>query len=303
MDQQQEWQKQWEPINRMGQEWYNTPAEGNEAYRHALWYKIFIALDRRYKSDVQKEALMDIMCNEWKKFDPAKGNVAQFISQRLRHRVKDITNSDIITQQVDDVDDANEKSQESGKKKKRKKKQPILSTDATIKDGDQNPNTAVDPAPPLEEQIENLMEKTFYILLSAILNLHTHLPKKENNPQKRNYYRLFFTDGISWFIENEKDVSALQKYERDIFCAIKPEFLDYFMSHRCRTVDEISTCRRKITRKKDGKEEECPSFLPFKIYEDYLLQVEGYQVGSSALSPQRTKYTEFLKNILGQSLC
>ena len=113
------------------------------------------------------------------------------------------------------------------------------------------------------------------------------------------WYRIFFTEDITYGIQVS---GPLPLNERLIFSAIKEEYLDFFMSSKCRTIEAIcQTPLKKYREVCDGndKDVEIPLPIPVAVSLSYLSRVEGISVGESARSNQISFYKK-LKDDLYQ---
>lgn len=271
-------QKKWESINRMGQEWYDTPPEGNEAYRHSLWCKIFIALDQCYKSDIQKEALMDIMCEEWKYFNPSIGTVSQFLGNRLKNRVIDIKRADITTAPAKVIDDKTGQSKTI--------RGYVKSIDEPDDDG-----LSTDIPDPLAVNAEALAVFNARLVELGAMVLNLKLAKSSDTENRRMWYRLFYTEDVTLAAKTD-ELSVI--HERDIFSAMKLPYLDYYMRKKCRTLRQITYTPLKaygeiVPQKKEIREE--PK-LPFTadISLSYLNICENISRSHDTHSRQKQNY-------------
>lgn len=154
--------------------------------------------------------------------------------------------------------------------------------------------------PALEDRL--MAEETAAQLIAIILQLPQRLRGQANNPDKINYYRLFFTDGMAQAIlENGEEIYIA--HERDLFKAMKLPFLDFFMAEICRSVHEIYIGQLKpygamIKGMPMSEPRLVHGHLPYDIYLAYLKEVENRQKTDSTLSNQRAAY-----NKLREQLC
>ena len=72
--------------------------------------------------------------------------------------------------------------------------------------------------------------------MGKIIQLVTHLEGRANNPERRNWFRLFFTEGVTCSIKKEGQTFS---QEREIFETIKQPYLDFYMSDICRTQKKL----------------------------------------------------------------
>lgn len=79
-----------------------------------------------------------------------------------------------------------------------------------------------------------------YECLSLMLDLPNKLQGKANNPEKINYYRMFFTDGVTDYVRSSGG-QVFFAHEADLFQAAKLPFLDFFLDRVCRTVPRLAS--------------------------------------------------------------
>lgn len=73
-----------------------------------------------------------------------------------------------------------------------------------------------------------------------MLDLPNKLQGKANNPEKINYYRMFFTDGVTDYVRSSGG-QVFFAHEADLFQAAKLPFLDFFLDRVCRTVPRLAS--------------------------------------------------------------
>ena len=132
-----------------------------------------------------------------------------------------------------------------------------------------------------------------------MLDLPNKLQGKANNPEKINYYRMFFTDGVTDYVRSSGG-QVFFAHEADLFQAAKLPFLDFFLDRVCRTVPRLASSEtRPYGQLVEGRPDEpVEQPLPQDVYRSYLAREEGRKAGLSAISQQRTAYRAFLKRML-----
>ena len=116
---------------------------------------------------------------------------------------------------------------------------------------------------------------------------------------------MFFTDGASDALRKGEWEPESVSRERELFEAMKTEFLDYFLSECCRTALEIRDCPPKLYGEmvpgRPMTEPKRP--LPNDVYITYLNGREGKALKSEAtITNQRNAYKSFLRELLGDVL-
>ncbi len=284
--------KKWSDVDKLAEEFFALKREGNEGAWQSKALELFsLVMELSYHK--YDDALGELWL-EVDKFDSSKGKFSKFVLSRLNYRSKDIRDKDFGVQTKDEVDEATDE-------RKKKKKYPVsLNAPQAKEEAD---------GTPLEDRLEGnlptvyekmLNEDALLEAVTLMLNLPARLQGKANNPIKANYYRMFFTDGISGYIRSEFDLPEIKR-ERDLFDAFKLPFLDYYMAKKCRTVSELRYCNLKpygeVVSGRTVKDElEQP--LPNDVYIAYLKAVEQYSATAPALSMQRKEYQSFMREYL-----
>ncbi len=273
-------------LNRLGEQLGELDPKGNEAACLGLRDEIFITAAELFSRPEDLEALGDFCYTEWKSFDPRKGTLYNFFASRLKWRKLDLAQEDFDGRPETTVDLV------TGKEKSRFVPYSSLETPVGDEDGATRAELLPDTAPAPEEELA--LDDTALRILLLFLDLEGHLEGRANNPVRRNYFRMFFTNGIATLLHEQDAPGVLRQRERDLFQAIKVPFLDYFMAAVCRTVDAIADSPVKpYGELVDGKgAEEAPLPLPNDVYIAYLDRVEHYHATPAAVSQQRTLFSE-----------
>lgn len=277
----------WEQIDQLAVQWYELPEEGNEAAKKNLEEQLFFAVFQLLSSpgsqqNAVAEAFGEFWLTDWKRFDPARSSMSRFLRSRLEFRVRDLNRQD------------------NGLRKKTADGEEITIRNSSLDDEeaftqisgieDLNAAAALD---------EILLDELACQCIALILELPDRLHGKANNPEKINYYRMFFTDGVVNYIRSDP-AQLFFPHERDLFRAIRLPFLDYFLSQKCRTVPSIALSSTKpygeLVENRPMKPVEQP--LPNDVYSAYMFRVEERKAGAPAISQQRQAYRAFLKEIL-----
>lgn len=132
---------------------------------------------------------------------------------------------------------------------------------------------------------ENLLE-----LAASILNF-SRSSEKKNNPERRMWYALFFTEDVTRITKGSEPEF---RHERDIFNTMDTEYLDYYMSKQCRTCMQIArTPLKPYGQVVPGKSGEIPvsrKLFPADVSLAFLGRVRGMSVTGPARSNQKKFY-------------
>lgn len=225
----------------------------------------------------REDEITTVFLNDWIKYDPVKGPAYGFFSSRIGFKKKDTYRDEKIHRdrtvagevQTDDGEDAN-----------------LLE------------NLPAGPDANPEDALK--LDATACELLTLMLELPQRLQGRANNPTRHKYFRMFFTDGIATYLHQTPSAEVFQKRQRDLFAAMKLDFLDFFMRESCRTIPAVCCCPLKpygeLVKGRDMAETRLP--LPGDVYVSYLDRVEHTKAGPSAVSQQRTAYEAEVKKWL-----
>ena len=276
----------WDRLDKLGEQWLTLPAEGNEAVRQKLNSEIFSVLYSTCGPDdyERTDAIGRFFEQDWHGdgFRRAREEreglpLSAYFNVRIKNRLSDVGRE--------------------GKHRKDGVYVADLSLEGTIS-GTEDLTLADTQADPVAEEKLNGVEEQerFYELISIMLNLPDRLRGRANNPTRQNYFRMFFTDGLTGFVQST-DTRPYLRHERDMFRAMKLEFLDFYMAQRCRTLPALRTgALRPYGQLVEGRgEEECRLPLPGDVYLSYLERNEGVKAGNAALSQQRKAYEAFFR--------
>ncbi len=198
----------WDEVDRLGDELASCGPE-DDGVRRRLANDIFqLVYEAVYKKD-EIDALGTFFLKDWHKFDPAKGRLSNFIKKRLEHRATDNMHLDRGDRYI------SEKLPETGKTKR---EWVSPKADGRTEDGEEK--SLVDDLPggpgsdPYDRVLPDLMACE---LLAAMLELSQRLEGRANNPVRRNYYRLFFTDNVVSILHSVETPGGYVRRERDLF--------------------------------------------------------------------------------------
>lgn len=302
-----------EQLNRLGEEWFEAREQKDKNVCMTLETDIFLLADQIFERPTRSKkenevfehqysednpdlraALGEFFIRDWRLFDPNRGALYDFMKVRLNFRATDIYHRDYAM-----------------RKRKRQDPQPgepkteycktHESLDALR--GDEKELTLGDKIAdehPLPAEYDVEYNERVAELIMLILLLPQELNKRENNPERLTYFRMFFTDGIVDAIHKLGVTEGYIKHERDLFEAIKVSFLDFFMRDICRTTNEIFHSKLKLHGEMvEGQLMEEPGHpLPQNVYQAYLKMNCKKTVGNSGISNQRNAYYAFLRRVL-----
>lgn len=299
-------------INDIGEKWYYVKdAEKNETDKYSkklnLWGEIgeivYDKYNQKSKFDIgYQEVIQNFLAHEIFLFNAEKGKFSSFMQVRIENRKTDYDKKE-LTEEVEAVDDTAEKYTVVKKRAER------ISLDKNIEGLEDTYKNMIPSSKNITgdlriDEIQEL-EHILIIFLSLVLNFSLRHKGRGNNSVKQNYYRMFFTDSISYAIMEEDDITIFKSHEREIFKAIKQSFLDFFTYEKCKNVDDISKSNiRKYGEMVEGKPMEVPEKRPFAfdIYRTYLEVIEEISVSIAAISIQRKEFFKFIKdNVLADS--
>lgn len=277
----------WEQMQQWMEQLWQTD-EKDEAVRRDLQAKVATGLMAELP---QYHSLMGMFfAEDFQKYDPSKGQFKHYTLKVLKKRRADFRHKEDGSHRKNIV-------QEDGTTKQEWLDNFSLDTHETDDDMAWADRLA-DPSLSAPEEML-VAQQTALQLITIILQLPQRLRGQANNPEKINYYRLFFTDGVVGAIYAVGEDIYIA-HERDLFAAMKLSFLDFFMARECRSVHEIYVGQLKpygvLVEGKPMHEPKQP--LPNDVYLVYLDRLEHRQVKASALSNQRTAYLSFLREQL-----
>lgn len=263
-------------FDETARKWKSMPREGNEAVVQSLWEKLIEYGFMLYDNGTERflESFVKFFRESYRP-DQKASHYFKYISRRRKYETE--------------TDDRRE-----------------VSIDAETEDGENAAQRTLDSQThltrpdPVSEGEE--FDATAALLIASVLNMQERLHGKSDNPVKRKYYRMFFTDDMVFTIQCGALAERLKRHERDLFQAFETSFLDFFLSSICRSVEAVAGTPVKLySELVPGRDEKEPGHpLPNDVYRKYLGEVEEYEVKSDgAVSNQRDAYRKFLR----ESLC
>lgn len=240
---------------------------GNEAARQALYLELF-ELWYRLFDNTDKSAL-DAFEEALRRYQPEKGAFSHYLSFLMNRRKTD-ANRALKSRNIQILSmDA-----------------PMGEEDATLSDFIADPSAAKP-----EERAE--WDEALVELTALVLDFSECHRGKAGNETRRNWYRLFFTEDMTFAA---KSVPLRLTHERDVFSAMKLAYLDYYMSAPCRDLASLlRTALRpygETVPERGGEEGETPLPIPADVCLNYLKRCEKVQAGAAARSNQMKFYKE-----------
>lgn len=284
-------QAQMERLNRLGEQWPALRDSGDPNQKLSAQSEIFELIFQLFTAKV--DALTPFFERDWPHFDPQKGSLEQFCATRLKLRLQDETlwEQGWRRRQITD-------------QKTREKTRQWVQNQSLQQTVDEQGETTRQDLLASEERYATdaaaLCDGCMLQLLTLMLDLPQKLHGRANNPQRLNYFRMFFTDSIVDIVHTMEAPTTLRERERDLFSVLQLSFQDFFLTTVCRTTEELCRSRnRPYGQMVPGRPMEEPDHpLPNDVYCAYLEQETGSRVGDSAISNQRTAYKQLLKGFL-----
>ena len=302
-----------EKLNRLGEAWCAVRSAGELERKLTLETEIFETADSLFghgrTGEIWACAVGDFYEKDWEKFDAAKGSLYAFMLERLEKRALNIQNQDNGVRRVKkSAQEIEREARETGTTpEKVKEKKYVYPESFDTPMGDEDGLTLSDV---YEDSRSEYMPHEAVVsrssvasMLAVLFHFQEHLHGRANNPVRRNYYRMFYTDSMVYFIHGDMLPPESIAREREMFEAMKPEFLDFFMRNKCRTAAQIADSPLKawgelVPGRPMDREPAQP--LPNDVYLTYLNDREGKGLKSeSAIANQRSAYRTFLREILG----
>ena len=291
-------------LDELGELWFSLSGEENKAVRlkvqneifEEIWKNPLLSMNR----DEYQFCVTNFITEVWTKgeFDPNRAPLSHYVRSIIGKRQKDWLAQDMSYRRttVKEMADGVETS----------KRKYIYDTSLNISPNEEDDRELQDTM--VDEKLQDMdsaviMESRLWEMISVFLNLPKYLRGKANNPTKINYYKMFYTDGISSVmggIRSREEYDAYYQHERGLFESMKLPFLDYYMKDICSNVAEIINSGRKTHSEllggNDQKELGFP--LPAKVLIQYLSEKENTKVSDAAVSQQKDAYQTFMDEVI-----
>lgn len=309
-------------LNELGEEWGQLPPDAEPELRLRLSSDIFWMAYELFKT--KSDAIGEFFLRDFPHFDPSQASLYGFMSWHLDRRMIDImhkdhgdrrktvekSQSDPVRESVsrESLDGADDEKRENAPADQasphnRSKYQVWVSArsldDPTDKDGDL---TILDlqknTAGPDELSAGIHYDERVVQFLSLVFQLPQRLCGRARNPQRLNYFLMFFTDGVVDILQQGLDNRPFIDHERELFQTLQLGFMDFFLLQPCRDVRSVAVCPDKpYGELVPGRPMSDPGHpLPNDVYITYLNTKEGCSIRSpGTISNQRKEYERFLR--------
>ncbi len=284
-----------ERLDRLGEAWCAGRDRMTEEQKLSGQMAVFQAIDDVFAgTEYYQNGIGEFFLRDWEDFSAEKGALSAYAEKRLEFRAKEARHRDREDHYVTVRDRGD------GKPGRKWKSADSLNQPVDPSDGDKGELLDLVADVSAEGELERAARTdwTQLQLLSLILELPLRLKGRANNPQRLNYFRMFFTDDSVEIIHSQAQIAAYVTHERDLFRAIHPGFLDHFMRRECRSVEEISNTARKLLGELIEGEAmvEAGYPLPNDVYLSFLRKEKSAASASrSVVSEMRGFYRRFLR--------
>lgn len=262
------------------------------------------------------DALQKVIIEVMEKFDSEKQNLYNYICTRFKLRKIDVYNESIFsgkkyTNKKDKSatniptgiaisDDASN----TTSNKESKKKIPVISTDQPVNNEESDGISIIDTiADNTQKDFGEMIfiDTSLFELSAQILNfINTHnRNKKMNLSSKSNYFKLFYTSGVTSCIKMCNEPPSFQ-HERDILNVMKFPFVDFCLTKESRTVKEIHFNSLKTfaeVSEEINNHQQIPLPIPDSVGNSYLSKVENISISKSAYSQQKADYKKEFRSL------
>lgn len=252
-------------LDSVVREWKDAQAVGNEGRAMSLYMNSYLLAMEIY-DDGKTDRSMALIEKCLNGYDPQGGEFSHYMNYTIARRRMDWNASDEFNdgprvEQPVSEDDGNDL-----------KLEDVLA--------DEGVQECVEPS-------ERLNAKEME-LTSMVLNFSKNHSGRRNNPTRKQWYRLFYTEDMTMICK----ISIPRfLHERDMLAAMEIPYLDYYMSATCRSFADIRRTHLKPlceTTPPSADTAETPIPLPTDVSLCYMLKQTGKK-------PGRNTRSEFLK--------
>ncbi len=280
-----------ERLNQLGEQWPGIRAHGSLSERKNTESEIFLLIAQLFPKQI--DVIGNFFLKDWPSYAPEKGALYKYCSYQLRLRSKDQYAKDHDIHRL----------QKKDKKTGEKSIEVVCPQSLQEKVNEDSETERQDMLMDSERYATDaavMADARMVQLLTLMLRLPQELRGRANNPQRLNYFRMFFTDSVADIAQNQEGISSLEERERDLFQVLQLAFLDFFQVQNCRTVAQLRGSQSKpYGQLVPGRPMTDPGHpLPNDVYCVYFEAQEGTKIGASTLSNQRTAYKELLEGYL-----
>ena len=169
--------------------------------------------------------------------------------------------------------------------KEPKKKIQIISTEQPISEENADGISVIDTIADTKQTDFDgmlLIDTCLFELSAQIINFITthNTNKKMNLSSKANYFKLFYTSGVISCIKMCNELPSFQ-HERDILNVMKFPFVDFCLTKKSRTVEEIYYNPLKTFAEVSDEidnQQQIPLPIPDSVGNSYLSKVENISI-------------------------
>lgn len=298
-------QEKIERLNRLGIALTAARKQQNKDEEIRLSSDIFLLAEEIFSQKGQgewfRENIGRFYLKHWHLFDADRGPLYRFIQKRMDWVEKESYQKDHSGHWKTEKPKQKEaKSDSEDTETGEEKKREWVRDESYDALAEQTGNDLGTTSPRALED-EKIFQDGLLEFITLILTLPEHLTGRANNPERINYFRLFFTDDAVRIIQEQLGKAVFYQHERDLFSAMQLKFLDYFMSAPCRSVREIAGRALKLYGElvPGGAMEEPKQPFPNDLYLTYRNTQENATIRSvSTITNQRNAYKDFLKQEL-----
>ena len=168
-----------ERLNRPGEQWTGAKEDADKKKRleneiFTLAWSIFGKLKLKNADFSLMEGIVEFLETDWGQFDAAKGSLYGFFLTRLHNRAV----NEYRKQSKDALTRAD-------------------SLDASVSPGEEPETISLLDQAGQEDEYPSLRGPRTSELMAVIIHFQERLRGRSNNPERRNCFRMFFTDGVS----------------------------------------------------------------------------------------------------------
>ena len=275
-------------LDRLGRQKPPHTQEDEAAYRKwrdQVWLLAFGDADLRAAgAQAVCDALNDVLIKELPKFDPQRGDLGKFLGARIADRQK-TKQKKTQTEQNRTVSIEPPRDPEEG---------GTPGPGATLADGRETPEQAA-------EGVEAYQRAP--LVMAAQIQNFLASKGRANNPRRRLYYRMWYTEKLKRVAESMgtgRALEALQSNEQVLLNAVHIPYLDFFTAEDCRTIQRLAAAALCLRASGEALAWNSDGWLPARVPAEYLRTVEGIPASGSTISEQRSAYRRDLEQRLGQ---
>jgi len=273
-------------LNELGERLKSLSKIDDSAAYSAVKLEIIRLLDEVYNpynkkrpcKSYEEDAFSQTMLEFWTSFDPEKGSVTGFFTDRFTKRKKD--------------------------EERKIKKLPKISLEGSQADEDSDDDESIDVPDEkggitFEAEGHLFADLTFFEISSLILHFAERHNKKQGNDTRRGYFKLFYTSGVVSFVKM-LFIEPVFQHHTQIIKAMNFGFVDYCMVKPCRLVSEIyHTSLKKYGEVYNMAGNDAHDLIPLPIPDTVVGAFLG--VAKSTVSGHRNSYEIEIEQLMRTS--